>query len=82
MYDNGIFSYIILSENVLEGNKIYSGVNLKNFSLSLGSATSLKNIPLFSIVNNVESRPFKGAMLSRAAGTGSVIFLKMILKSH
>ena len=51
------------------GNKIYSG-SKKNFKgkISKGYAVSLNYISLFTIVNNVEIRPYTGAALSRAAG--------------
>lgn len=80
-YENGLFSYIILSDNVKVGNKIYSGCNyISEECHSKGSALTLKDISLFSIVNSVELQPGKGASLSRAAGTGSMIIAKTDVK--
>jgi len=74
LYDNGFFSYIILSEGSVLGQRIFSGVaegksskNLKSSSLALSA------IGLFGVVSNIESRPFFGASLARAAGVGAVI---------
>lgn len=85
-YENGLFSYIILSDNVKVGNKVYSGFKYINDDChSKGSALTLKNISLFSIVNSIELKPGKGASLSRAAGTGSMVVSKtnenVVLKS-
>lgn len=85
-YENGLFSYIVLSDNVNIGNKIYSGNRYLNIDCnSQGSALSLKDIPLFSVVNNIELKSGKGSSLSRSAGAGSVVVSKIndyiVLKS-
>jgi large subunit ribosomal protein L2 len=74
IYENGLFSYIILSDNLKIGDIIYSGT-LKNFNNKLknGFALSFKSINLFTIVNNIELKPYMGASLSRAAGTSCLL---------
>jgi len=74
IYENGLFSYIILSEKLNIGDKIYSGTK-KIFKAKLknGFAISLKYINLFTIINNIELKPYNGSSLSRAAGTSSLL---------
>jgi len=74
LYDNGLFSNIILSENVIVGNRIFSGSASDNkYAFNKGSSFLLSNFPLFSIVNNIESRPFFGSSIARSAGVGAVL---------
>ena len=78
-YENGLFSYIILSDNVVIGNKIFSGDSIINNNCYLqGSAIPLKYIPLFNIVNNIEISPNKGAIFIRSAGNSAIIVSKTL----
>jgi large subunit ribosomal protein L2 len=78
-YENGLFSYIILSDTLKIGDKLYSGNNLsRNKSIQTGSAFLVKKFFLFDIINNIELKPYKGAALARAAGMGVVIVSKNI----
>ena len=71
-YDNGYFSHIVLSSSVSIGDRIFSGVeNLENFNT--GDSTLLSFFDIFSIVNNIELKPFFGSSLARAAGVGATI---------
>lgn len=71
IYENGLFGYIILSENVFIGQKIYSGIfNNQNI---LGYTSLLKNVKLFEIINNIEIYPNKGSSLSRSAGSNAIL---------
>lgn len=74
IYENGLFSYIILSEGIKLGYKLYSG-SKKNFrgKLNLGFASPLNYINLFTIVNNVETIPYTGAKVARSAGTSCLL---------
>jgi large subunit ribosomal protein L2 len=73
LYDNGLFSSIVLSDGIFIGSKIFSGKEIisKN-CLSKGSSLLLSNLGLFSIISNIESRPLFGASLARAAGSGAI----------
>lgn len=62
-----------MSENVLTGNEIYSGTLPSPGSMVIGSAIQLKSISLFSVVNNIETSPFFGSKIARAAGVGAVL---------
>lgn len=61
IYQNGISSYILLSEKVSVGDRIFSGSCLakdkEQHCMVLGSSLPLSYISLFSIVNNVELMP-------------------------
>lgn len=71
LYDNGFFSYIVLSEGITLGQRIFSGGTI-TFK-SKGSSLNLSSIGLFGVVSNIEARPFFGASLARAAGAGAFI---------
>jgi len=74
LYDNGFFSYIILANGVALGQRIFSGTTMssKGF-LTKGSSLNLSSIGLFGIISNVESRPYFGASIARAAGVGAMV---------
>jgi len=77
LYENGLASYILLADGVKLGHIIYSGTSANSFlsfnNLYLGWALPLKNINLFSVVNSVENKPYKGSIIVRAAGVGCIL---------
>ena len=84
-YTNGLISYIIIAESNVKNTLVYSGDIIKNTNcFNIGSAIPILNIPLFSIINNIELFPLSGSKLVRSAGVGAVLtgFLnnKAILK--
>ncbi len=74
LYKNGLMSCIILTENLKFGGIVYSGDKIKNLTIKGGDALPLKYMNLFSLVNNIELRPYHGAQLVRASG-GSCVFI-------
>lgn len=51
LYDNGLFSYIILAQGVDVSDKVFSGTSILNkYCLNKGSSLLLSNIGLFSVV--------------------------------
>jgi len=77
IYENGLFSFIILSEGLQIGDKIYSGSRRKfRDKIKNGYALSLNSINLFTIVNNIEYKPYTGSKFSRAAGTSCLLIGK------
>jgi len=78
LYNNGLFSNIILTEGLRVGDYVYSGLSkLTEDHYLPGTATHLSYYNLFTIVNNLELLPSGGSKLSRAAGTGSLIIAKI-----
>ena len=64
-YKDGEKRYILAPEKLKVGSKIISGETEK---IEVGNAMMLKNIPIGTVVHNVELEPGKGAQIARAAG--------------
>ncbi|MCE3232130.1 MAG: ribosomal protein [Rickettsiaceae bacterium] len=64
-YQDGTLSYIIAPQRLKAGDVVVSGerVDIKN-----GNALPLKNIPVGTIVHNIEMKVGKGGQLARSAG--------------
>ena len=65
-YMDGEKRYIIAPLNLKVGDKIESGVNA---DIKIGNALPLENIPVGTMVHNVELNPGAGAKLARSAGS-------------
>ena len=65
-YKDKTKSYIIAPHKLKVGNGIISG---EKVNVRIGNAMPLKNIPVGTIVHNVEMKPGKGAQIARSAGT-------------
>lgn len=76
LYENGLTSYILIQKGLKLFDSIYSGHLFINKSIKKGDSTILNNIPLFSIVSNIENKPFKGSNLCRAAGVSALLINK------
>lgn len=73
-YSNGFVSYIIAPFGVKPGDVLYSGVGA---SMTPGNCFYLWQIPLTSLVHNIELYPGNGAKIARSAGT----FAKLVKKT-
>ncbi|XZR53109.1 MAG: 50S ribosomal protein L2 [Enterobacteriaceae bacterium] len=65
LYKNGVKKYILAPKNIKIGDKIESGLNI---DIKLGNTLPMYNIPVGSIIHNIELKPGKGGQLARAAG--------------
>ena len=65
-YEDGEKRYIIAPLNLKVGDKIESGVNA---DIKVGNALPLDNIPVGTMVHNVELNPGAGAKIARSAGS-------------
>ena len=65
-YMDGEKRYIIAPLNLKVGDKIESGVTA---DIKIGNALPLENIPVGTMVHNVELNPSAGAKLARSAGS-------------
>ena len=65
-YSDGVKSYILAPKGLKVGDKLNSG---KEVSPDIGNALFLSDIPLGSVIHNVEMQPGKGGELARSAGS-------------
>ena len=65
-YDDGVQSYILAPQRLSVGDRVRSGIGS---DIKPGNALPLANIPVGTLVHNVELKPGKGGQLARSAGT-------------
>ncbi len=65
-YSDGELAYIIAPQKLAVGDKIESG---EQADIKVGNTLPLRNIPVGTIIHNVEMKPKAGAQLARAAGS-------------
>ncbi|MCM8824435.1 MAG: 50S ribosomal protein L2, partial [Candidatus Omnitrophica bacterium] len=65
-YQDGEKRYIIAPDKIKVGQTVISGVEVEPV---VGNAMKLKNIPLGSLIHNIEMTPGKGGQLARSAGS-------------
>ncbi|MGP1871158.1 MAG: 50S ribosomal protein L2 [Arsenophonus sp.] len=66
IYKDGERRYILASKGLKVGDEIQSGPNVE---IKTGNTLPMSNIPIGSMVHNVEIKPGKGGQLARSAGT-------------
>jgi large subunit ribosomal protein L2 len=66
VYADGEKRYIVAPEGIQVGQKIISGPTV---APEVGNTLPLKNIPLGTVIHNIELVPGKGAAMARSAGT-------------
>lgn len=64
-FDGGEKRYILAPQRLAEGDKVESGPQA---DIKPGNALPLANIPVGTIVHNVEMKPGKGGQIARSAG--------------
>jgi large subunit ribosomal protein L2 len=65
-YEDGELAYIIAPQRLSEGDKVVAG---EKTDVKPGNAMQLRNMPVGTIIHNVEMKPGKGAQMARSAGT-------------
>ena len=65
-YEDGELAYILAPQRVKAGDKVIAG---EKVDIVPGNALPLKNIPVGTIVHNIELKVGKGAQIARSAGT-------------
>ena len=73
--DNGDKSYIIAPVGLKDGDVVYSGAEA---DIKPGNTLPIANIPVGTMIHNVELYPGKGAQLVRSAG----VFAQLIAKEN
>ena len=69
-YRDGEKAYIIAPKGLKVGDVVESGVNA---DIKIGNALPIMNIPVGTIIHNIELRPGKGGQLDRSAGSSAQI---------
>ena len=72
-YADGAKSYILAPVGLNVGDKVMSGVEVE---VKVGNCMPLKNIPVGSVVHNIELRPNQGAVIARSAGISARLMAK------
>ncbi|MBQ1907735.1 MAG: 50S ribosomal protein L2 [Firmicutes bacterium] len=72
-YADGEKRYIIAPDGLKVGDVIFSGAAA---DIKTGNALPLANIPVGTIIHNIELQPGKGAQICRAAGNGAQLMAK------
>ena len=65
-YADGVLSYILAPQRLKVGDTVVSG---EKVDVKPGNAMPLRNIPVGTVVHNVELKAGKGGQIARAAGT-------------
>ena len=72
-YLDGTKTYILQPEGLKVGDTVFSGAQA---DIKPGNALPLENIPLGTLVHNVEMKPGKGGQLARSAGVYAQLMAK------
>ncbi|WP_339000647.1 50S ribosomal protein L2 [Lactococcus garvieae] len=70
VYENGIKSYILAPKGLEVGMTVVSG---PESDIKVGNALPLANIPVGTLIHNIEMKPGKGGQLVRSAGTSAQV---------
>ncbi len=73
VYADGEKRYIIAPEHLKVGDVIYSGPEA---DIKVGNALPIANIPVGTMIHNIELKPGKGGQLARSAGNGAQLMAK------
>ena len=72
-YADGELSYILAPQRMREGDKVISGAGV---DVKPGNALPMQNIPVGTIIHNIEMKVGKGGQIARSAGTYAQIIGK------
>ena len=72
-YEDGVKSYIIAPHLLKVGDNVQSGVGA---DIKPGNALPIINIPVGTLIHNIEMKPGKGAQLVRSAGGSAQLMAK------
>jgi len=78
-YADGRKAYIIAPHNLKVGDRVVSGSDV---DIKVGNTLPLKDIPVGTMIHNVELRPGKGGQLARSAGTVAQLMAKEGAYAH
>ncbi len=73
VYADGEKRYILAPEGLKVGNVIFSGPEA---DIQVGNALPIANIPVGTVIHNIELKPGKGGQMARSAGNGAQLMAK------
>ena len=72
-YEDGVKAYILAPKGLEVGMRLVSGPEA---DIKVGNALPLENIPVGTVIHNIEMKPGKGGQLARSAGASSQVLGK------
>ena len=72
-YEDGVKTYILAPKGLEVGMTVVSGPEA---DIKVGNALPLENIPVGTVIHNIEMKPGKGGQLIRSAGTSAQVLGK------
>lgn len=78
-YEDGDYRYILAPQNLKVGDKV---VAKEKAEVKVGNAMKLMNMPIGTVIHNVELTPGKGGQLGRSAGTSLTLQSKQDSVAH
>ena len=72
-YEDGVKAYILAPKGLQVGMKLVSGPDA---DIKIGNTLPLENIPVGTVIHNIEMKPGKGGQLIRSAGTSAQVLGK------
>lgn len=67
-YEDGVLAYILAPAKLKQGDQIVSGPNV---DIKIGNCLPMQNIPVGTIIHNIEMKPGKGGQIARSAGASA-----------
>ena len=72
-YEDGTLSYILAPVGLKDGDKVVSG---KNADIRIGNCLPIENIPVGTLIHNIELNPGQGGKMVRTAGGEAQLMAK------
>ena len=78
-YEDGTLSYILAPVGLTDGDKVVSGTNV---DIKPGNCMPIENIPVGTMIHNIELNPGQGGKLVRSAGQEAQLMAKEGTYAH
>ena len=78
-YEDGTLSYILAPVGLKDGDKVVSGANS---DIKIGNCLPIENIPVGTMIHNIELNPGQGGKLVRTAGGEAQLMAKEVTYAH
>lgn len=72
-YSDGEKRYMLAPQGLIVGATVISG---KDVEITVGNALPMDNIPVGTVIHNIELTPGKGGQMARSAGTSAILQAK------